>query len=164
MTVSRSRSGSAPRPLCRGDLRLLLLSLLGQAPRHGYELIQQVGEMFLRVYTPSPGSVYPLLADFEKLRWVRAEEDDGRKRYHLTALGRAQLKLQQAQIDDALLRTRHSARTITRANLPPAVREAMQQLTRAMMLRHGRWQDADIERLTTLLDAATALVQDTHPE
>ncbi len=147
------------RPLGRGDLRLLLLSLISQAPRHGYELIQQISEMFVRVYTPSAGSVYPLLADFEARRWVRAEEDGGRRRYHITALGQAQLKRSQADVDDALLRARHSARVITKSNLPPPVRDAMRQLTHALMLRHGRWQGADVERIVAVLEQATALVR-----
>ena len=159
MSASEPRRPS-PRPLGRGDLRLLLLSLIGEQPRHGYELIQQVSEMFMRVYTPSAGSVYPLLADFENQRWVRAEEEGGRKRYHVTALGQAQLKLRKGEVDDALLRARHSARVITRANMPPSLRDAMHALTHSLMARHGRWQDADVERITTLLQQATALVQD----
>jgi DNA-binding PadR family transcriptional regulator len=154
-----TRSRATPRPLGRGDLRLLLLSLLGQAPRHGYELIQQVSEMFVRTYTPSAGSVYPLLADFEKQRWVSAEEDGGRKRYHITSLGQAQLIARDVEVQAALLRARHSARTIAKAKLPPPLREAMQQFTGALMLRGSRWQDAEVERITGLLAQATALVR-----
>ncbi|MGX9721204.1 PadR family transcriptional regulator [Stenotrophomonas acidaminiphila] len=154
-----ARQRPATRPLGRGDLRLLLLSLLGQAPRHGYELIQLVGDMFLRVYTPSAGSVYPLLADFEKQRWVVAEEDGGRRRYRITAIGQAQLKLRQAEVEAAQLRARHSARAITKANLPPPVREAMHRLKKALVLRGGRWQDVDAERIAALLDQATAQIR-----
>lgn len=160
MSTPEPRRRTSPRPLGRGDLRLLLLSLIGQAPRHGYELIQQVSEMFMRVYAPSAGSVYPLLSDFENQRWVRAEEEGGRKRYHITALGQAQLKLRQSEVEDALLRARHSARVITRANMPPALRDALHDLTHSVMRRHGRWQNADVERITALLEQATALVQD----
>ncbi len=154
-----SRQRPAARPLGRGDLRLLLLSLLAQAPRHGYELIQLVSDMFMRVYTPSAGSVYPLLADFEKQRWVAAEEDGGRKRYRITAIGQAQLKLREAEVEAAQLRARHSARVIARANQPPAVREAMHRLKQALVLRNGRWEDADTERIAALLDQATAQIR-----
>jgi DNA-binding PadR family transcriptional regulator len=160
MTAPEPRRRTAPRPLGRGDLRLLLLSRLGQGPHHGYELIQQISEMFVRVYTPSAGSVYPLLADFENQRWVRAEEDGGRKRYHITSLGQAQLKQRATEVEDALLRARHSARVITRASMPPALRDALHGFTHSVMARHGRWQNADIERITALLEQATALVQD----
>lgn len=154
-----SRQRPAARPLGRGDLRLLLLALLAQAPRHGYELIQLVSEMFMRVYTPSAGSVYPLLADFEKQRWVAAEEDGGRKRYRITAIGQAQLKLREADVEAAQLRARHSARAITKASLPPPVREAMHRLKKSLVLRNGRWQDIDAERVAALLDQAAALVR-----
>lgn len=158
-TPTDPRSRTTPRPLGRGDLRLLLLSLLGEAPRHGYELIQQISEMFVRVYTPSAGSVYPLLADFEKQQWVSAEEDGGRKRYRITRLGQAQLKAREAEVQAALMRTRQSARVIAKANLPPPLREAMRQLTHSLMLRNSRWQDADVARITELLTQATALVR-----
>ena len=156
---SSPRQHPTARALGRGDLRLLLLALLGQAPRHGYELIQQVGEMFMHMYVPSAGSVYPLLADFEKQRWVAAEEDGGRKRYRITAIGQAQLKLREADVEAAQLRARHSARAITKANLPPPVREAMHRLKKSLVLRNGRWQDVDAERVTALLDQAAALVR-----
>ncbi|MCL7714927.1 PadR family transcriptional regulator [Stenotrophomonas mori] len=146
------------RPLGRGDLRLLLLALLGQAPRHGYELIQLVSEMFSRVYTPSAGSVYPLLADFEKQRWVTAEEQGGRKRYRITSLGQAQLKLRGSDVEDAQLRARYSARAISKANLPLPVRTAMQRFTHALMERHGRWQDVDAEHVAQLLEQVADLL------
>jgi DNA-binding PadR family transcriptional regulator len=154
-----TRSRATARPLGRGDLRLLLLWLLGQAPRHGYELIQQVSEMFVRTYTPSAGSVYPLLADFEKQHWVSVEEEGGRKRYRISALGRAQLAALDAEVQAALLRARHSARTMAKAKLPPPLREAMGQLTRALMLHDRRWRDADVAHITALLAQATARVR-----
>ena len=149
----------AARPLGRGDLRLLLLALVAQAPRHGYELIQLISDMFLRVYTPSAGSVYPLLADFEKQHWVEAEEDGGRKRYRITTLGQTQLKLREAEVKAAQLRARHSARAIAKASLPPPVREAMHRLKKSLVLRNGHWQHVDAERIAALLDQAAALVR-----
>ncbi|MEE7548662.1 PadR family transcriptional regulator, partial [Xanthomonas sp. Kuri4-1] len=55
-------AGRPRRPLGHGDLRLLLLSLIEQQPRHGYELIRLIAEMFSGVYTPSAGVIYPTLA------------------------------------------------------------------------------------------------------
>ena len=154
-----SHQRPAARPLGRGDLRLLLLALVAQAPRHGYELIQQISEMFVRVYTPSAGSVYPLLADFEKQRWVSAEEDGGRKRYHITSLGQSQLKLRAEDIETARMRARHNSRVIARESLPAPLRDAMHQFTHSLMLRKGDWQDADVARIAGLIAEATALVQ-----
>jgi len=145
--------------LGRGDLRLLLLSLIGEQPRHGYELIQQISEMFVRVYTPSAGSVYPLLADFEKQRWV-----SGRKRYHITSLGLAQLKLRAEEVETARMRARHNSRVIARESLPAPLRDAMHQFTHSLMLRKGDWQDADVARIASLIAEATALVQQQSQE
>ncbi|WP_305805298.1 helix-turn-helix transcriptional regulator [Stenotrophomonas sp. YIM B06876] len=107
--VTAPRRRVLPRPLGRGDLRLLLLSLIGAQPRHGYELIQCISGMFVRRYTPSAGSVYPLLAQFEADGWAVAQDDAGRKRCRITAAGRAGLKLRDDQVQAALRRTRHSA-------------------------------------------------------
>ncbi|MGV8960041.1 MAG: PadR family transcriptional regulator [Stenotrophomonas sp.] len=152
------RRPTSQRALGRGDLRLLLLSLINEQPRHGYELIQCISEMFVRAYTPSAGSVYPLLAQFEADGWARVHDDAGRKRYAITPAGRAALTKQDAQVQAALLRTRQSARALTKANLPQPVREAMQHLTRALMLRHGRWHDDNAGRVAQLLAQATALI------
>lgn len=154
-----NRRRSPQRPLGRGDLRLLLLSLIGEQPRHGYELIQRISDMFVRVYTPSAGSVYPVLAQFEADGWVEVAEDGGRKRYAITARGQAELQTRDADVQAALLRTRHSARAITKAHAPVPIREAMHELKRALMLRHGRWQPEHAERVAQVLLQAAALIQ-----
>ena len=62
-------------------------------------------------------------------------------------------------MEAAQLRARHSARAITKANLPPPVREAMHRLKKALVLRGGRWQDVDAGRVAALLEQAAALVR-----
>ncbi|MCC7635762.1 PadR family transcriptional regulator [Stenotrophomonas rhizophila] len=147
------------RPLSRGDLRLLVLSLLSEQPRHGYELIQLISEMFVRVYTPSAGSIYPVLAQFEAAGWVDAVEDGGRKRYRLSALGQAELAAQREAVDAALRRVRDSARTITKANLPPGVREALREVKHALASCHGRWQDDSAASAAQALREAAARIR-----
>ena len=147
------------RPLSRGDLRLLVLALLGEQPRHGYELIQLISEMFVRVYTPSAGSIYPVLAQFEAAGWVSALEEAGRKRYQLTALGQAELAAQREEVDAALHRVRHSARSIAKANLPPVVRDAMRELKQALGLHHARWQDDNAVAVAQALREAAAQIR-----
>jgi len=60
------RRNGQPRVLSRGDLRLLVLALIGEQPRHGYELMQLISNQFMQAYTPSAGTMYPLLASFEQ--------------------------------------------------------------------------------------------------
>lgn len=147
------------RPLSRGDLRLLVLSLLADQPRHGYELIQLISDMFVRVYTPSAGSIYPVLAQFEAAGWVGAVEDGGRKRYALSALGQAELEAQRDEVDAAVHRVRDSARTITKAHLPPPVRDALRELKHALGLCHGRWQDDNAAAVAEALREAAAHIR-----
>ena len=77
------------RPLGQGDLRYLLLHLLAERPRHGYDLIKAVEELTGGAYVPSPGVVYPTLTLLEELGYAEvAEPGSGKKLYSLTAVAR----------------------------------------------------------------------------
>ncbi|MHB1614251.1 MAG: PadR family transcriptional regulator [Actinomycetes bacterium] len=73
----------------RGDVRALLLSLLAEQPRHGYDLIQELESRSAGGWRPSPGSVYPILSQLQDEGLVRVEEAEGRRVVHLTATGQA---------------------------------------------------------------------------
>ena len=72
----------------RGDIRTAALLLLAEEPRNGYQIMQEVQERSGGVWSPSPGSVYPALAQLEDEGLIRSEETDGRKLLHLTDAGR----------------------------------------------------------------------------
>ncbi|WP_338932292.1 PadR family transcriptional regulator [Streptomyces netropsis] len=74
-----------------GQIRFHLLDLLGQRPRHGYELLAALSGKFADTYRPSPGAVYPRLRRMEAEGLIRHENVGGRKVYHLTSAGRQQL-------------------------------------------------------------------------
>jgi DNA-binding PadR family transcriptional regulator len=80
-----------------GSLRLYLLKLLDEAPRHGYEVIRLLQDRFLGVYAPSPGTIYPRLARLEEEGLVTHDETDGKKVYRITDKGREELH---ARLDD----------------------------------------------------------------
>jgi len=80
----------------RGDIRTAALLLLAEEPRNGYQIMQEVEERSDGVWRPSPGSVYPALAQLEDEGLIRSEEADGRKLFALTDEGRARI----AQRDD----------------------------------------------------------------
>jgi DNA-binding PadR family transcriptional regulator len=80
-----------------GRLRLYLLKLLDEAPRHGYEVIRLLQDRFMGVYAPSPGTIYPRLARLEEEGLVTHDEADGRKVYRITDKGREELR---ARMDD----------------------------------------------------------------
>ncbi len=72
----------------RGDIRTAALLLLAEEPRNGYQIMQEVQERSGGLWSPSPGSVYPALAQLEDEGLIRSEEEDGRKHYALTDSGR----------------------------------------------------------------------------
>ncbi|WP_137993393.1 PadR family transcriptional regulator [Streptomyces vilmorinianum] len=74
-----------------GRLRLYLLKLLDEAPRHGYEVIRLLEERFQGLYAPSAGTVYPRLAKLEAEGLVTHATEGGRKVYSITDAGRAEL-------------------------------------------------------------------------
>ena len=75
----------------RGDVRLALLRLLAEEPRNGYQLIQAIEERSGGFWRPSPGSVYPTLAQLEDEGLIRSVEADGARRFEITEAGREQL-------------------------------------------------------------------------
>ena len=84
--------GGRGRRARRGDIRAAALLLLAEEPRNGYGLMQEIEERSAGVWRPSPGSVYPALAQLEDEGLVRSVEHDGRKSFELTDAGRAHVE------------------------------------------------------------------------
>jgi DNA-binding PadR family transcriptional regulator len=75
----------------RGDVRLALLRLLAEEPRNGYQLMQAIEERSEGFWRPSPGSVYPTLAQLEDEGLIRSDETEGARRFEITDAGREHL-------------------------------------------------------------------------
>jgi DNA-binding PadR family transcriptional regulator len=75
-------------PFQKGDLKYVILDLIKDKPRHGYEVIKLLAERSHGFYTPSPGAVYPTLQYLEEMGYVGAAERDGKKIYSITEEGR----------------------------------------------------------------------------
>ncbi len=84
----------------RGEARTILLDVLRDGPKHGYEMIKTLEERSGGQYVPSPGTVYPTLQYLEDQGLVRAEQDAERRVYQLTEAGTAELETQAAAIAD----------------------------------------------------------------
>jgi len=85
----------------QGDLRYVVLRLLEEKPRHGYEIIKALEEKFGGAYAPSPGAVYPTLQLLEDLGYTRiVPGDEGKKVYEITDAGRAHLAENQTTVDN----------------------------------------------------------------
>ncbi|PDP88297.1 PadR family transcriptional regulator [Glycomyces fuscus] len=98
-----------------GRLRLYLLKLLDESPRHGYEIISLLRDRFLGVYSPSPGTIYPRLARLEEEGLVTHTEEGGRKVYSLTDKGREELRERESDLNDLEREITDSVRDIARA-------------------------------------------------
>ena len=96
----RHREGRVGRFLEHGDLRFVVLALLAEQPRHGYELIKELEDRTGGAYRPSPGVIYPLLAMLEDEGFIRpVEADGGRKLFDVTEAGKAALEQNRAGVD-----------------------------------------------------------------
>ncbi len=83
-----------------GRLRLYLLKLLDESPRHGYDVIRELEDRFMGLYSPSAGTVYPRLARLEAEGLVAHQVQEGRKVYRITEAGRAELHSRAGDLDD----------------------------------------------------------------
>ncbi|MBB3228360.1 DNA-binding PadR family transcriptional regulator [Luteibacter sp. Sphag1AF] len=147
-----------------GDLRLLLLALIEEQPRHGYELIRTIEEMFDGQYSPSPGAIYPTLTMLEELGYARVEaETGGKKLYAITESGKAFLAENRDTLDALTERLQVMARSMNRLSVPASVKEAMHALKHQLISHHRSWDEAEARRVIALLDAtARAIAERNH--
>lgn len=96
--------GEIRRMLAQGDLRLIALSLIAEAPRHGYEIIKLLEEKTGDWYSPSPGIVYPTLTYLEEANYVTSAAEGSKKLYTITDEGRAYLAANRELVDAVLYR------------------------------------------------------------
>lgn len=92
--------GEPPPRAERGGVRYLVLEAIKDQPRHGYEIIQHIEQRTGGSYRPSPGVIYPTLQMLEELEHARVIEQEGRKAYAITELGKQDLEANQGQVED----------------------------------------------------------------
>jgi DNA-binding PadR family transcriptional regulator len=93
-----------------GQLRLYLLALLDEAPRHGYELIRALEDRFEGMYAPSAGTIYPRLSRLEEDGLVEREEQGRKSIYRITEAGRAEVAARRGDLADIQREVNHSVR------------------------------------------------------
>jgi DNA-binding PadR family transcriptional regulator len=94
-------------PFSKGDLKYVILDLLREKPRYGYEIIRALEERSHGFYTPSPGVVYPTLQMLEEMGYASATERDGKKIYTITEEGSKFLAEQKDFTDEVKSHMRH---------------------------------------------------------
>ena len=97
----RGHRGRGGRMFEQGDLKYVILRMLEEKPRHGYEIIKELEDRFGGAYSPSPGTVYPTLTMLEDIGYARAQtEEGGRKIYEITDAGRAYLEEHKSTVEE----------------------------------------------------------------
>lgn len=96
-----------------GEMKFVILKLLKEKPRHGYEIMKALEEKLGGWYTPSAGTVYPTLQLLEDLSYVRIEEVEGKKVYHITPEGERFLEENRDVLEDIMDRVRDAFRGFT---------------------------------------------------
>jgi DNA-binding PadR family transcriptional regulator len=160
----------AGRMLAQGDLRLIALAFIAEAPRHGYEIIKLVEEKTADWYSPSPGTVYPTLTYLEEAGYVTVAAEGSKRLYTITDEGRAYLAANRPIADIVLARlsavgerTSRMQRAADdernrRRSLPPLVDAALAHLRDTVGKRLQ--SDADLEaQLVEILARAAADLQ-----
>jgi DNA-binding PadR family transcriptional regulator len=149
----------------QAELQMLLLSLLGEQARHGYDLIKEIETLSGGEYAPSPGVVYPALTYMEEQGVIAAIAADGsRKAYQATEEGTGQLADQAEMV--ATLRTRLEALAQAREKTDPApVRRAMHSMKTALF---DRLSAKDVTRETIfavaeIIDEAARKIERLEP-
>ena len=152
---SSGPSGPRIRMFAQGDLRLLLLALISDQPSHGYDLIRTIEARFGGNYAPSPGTIYPSLTFLEEQGFIAARPElGGKKSYEATTAGRKYLDEQAAHVAALMARIDVMARGSGHAPMPESVMHAIQTLRHAIMSRFGKWEDAEENRVRTILEQA----------
>lgn len=157
----RPGGGRRKRLFEQSELQVLLLALIVQAPRHGYDLIREIETLSGGEYAPSPGVVYPALTYMEEAGLIApAVEEGARKSYQATEQGRVQAEADTEKA--AALKERLSALAEAREKVDPApVRRAMHALKTAMFDRLSKeGTDRDIIlQIADALDEATRKIE-----
>jgi len=83
----------------RGEMKYVILYLLADKPRHGYDIIKEMESRFCGFYAPSPGTIYPTLQLLEDQELVRSKEEDGKRTYEITEKGKLELRDRKEKLD-----------------------------------------------------------------
>ena len=148
------------RPFDHGELRFVILALIAEKPRHGYEIIKAIEEQFGGSYTPSPGVVYPTLTMLEESGNATVEEIGGKKCYTITEQGKEFLAANRASTDAAMGRMRGHGFREGMGRAPQLVR-AVQNLKLALRLRQqsGPMTDEQLQKIVCAIDAAAIAIE-----
>jgi DNA-binding PadR family transcriptional regulator len=153
--------GGRRRVFDSGELRLVLLKLIADQPRHGYDLIRAIEELSGGLYVPSPGVVYPTLTMLNDMGQIEEAKSEGqRKAFAVTPEGTAHLEERKAEVEALFARLAELASLRQRTDAAP-VRRALANL-RAVLMNRLQRDDVRPETLHTvagILDEAAQKIE-----
>lgn len=147
----------SPRPLEHGDLRLLILSLIAEQPRHGYDLMTEIEQRTGGAYKPSPGVIYPALSVLQDQGLAKAKKEDGKRVFYITEPGEAELEEHAETLAKIAARLETLAHPESELD-PSDVRAASRRLRHTLFTAVAQaWPDtSDYEAIVEILNQARA--------
>ena len=144
--------GGGRRMFDSGALRLVVLGLIAEEPRHGYDIIKALEAQFQGTYSPSPGAIYPMLQMLEEADLLTSEVEGKKKLYSITDEGRAYLEENRAELDNIKAQLDEVADEMQGVSLGQEFRE----LKRALFgqVRGGEFSAEQAEKALTILKKA----------
>lgn len=155
------RGGRRGRMFGQGELRLVLLKLIAEEPRHGYDLIRAIEEMTHGDYAPSPGVVYPTLTMLQDMGLIEEQAAEGtRKKFAVTAEGRKHLD-DNAEEAERLFERLEEHGSSRRRSSRPELGRAVGNLMHALRNRvaHEGWNEDLLNEVTDILDDAAKRIE-----
>jgi DNA-binding PadR family transcriptional regulator len=145
----------------QGDLKFVVLALIAEQPRHGYEIIKEIESRVGGAYAPSPGVIYPLLTMLEEMGLVELNASEGAKKmFAITDQGKAELETNKANVDALFARIEAARESFSSGRAPQIVR-AVENLRLALRLRmeRGPLSEAEVEKVAAALDTAAQVIE-----
>ncbi len=138
----------------------MVLALIAEKPRHGYEIIKAIEDRLAGTYSPSPGVIYPTLTMLEELGHATVAESDGKKLYTITPEGAAYLAANQVALDAALARM-DGVRAAHGDGPAPGIIRATENLRLALRLRQSRGPltEEQVQAIAAALDFAALAIE-----
>ena len=155
------RGGRRRRMFDSGELRLVLLKLIADEPRHGYDLIRSIEELTGGAYAPSPGVIYPTLTLLGDMGLIAATEREGAKKlFAITDVGRAELDANREQAERLIARLTDVGEESQRTD-SASIRRAMGNLRAVLMNRLGErdLDEAALHKIVALIDEAAQKIE-----
>jgi DNA-binding PadR family transcriptional regulator len=156
----RGRGGGRRRLFDGSELRLILLTLIGEQPRHGYDLIRAIEERSGGAYAPSPGVVYPTITMLEDMSLIAEQAAEGSKRlFAITEAGKLEIGEKAEEIEALFARLEALGQERSNSDRAP-IRRAMMNLAMALRSRMSQGGSDDLAHdIAALLDETARKIE-----